>query len=156
MKTLKQICVCALLTALTGLVVCAIVLVRTATGTMAVIPGQIDVTRAALVGEIAAGRQDLIHQVADSRHDLLVRTERQAAALREGVLTEAGQIRQDADRRVGDTLARPDPAPATAPTPQAQSGVSGRTPTVASAIPSRAPTPRLPPRRTCARISNRS
>ena len=114
MKTLKQICVCALLTALTGLVVCAIVLVRTATGTMAVIPGQIDATRAALVGEIAAGRQDLIHQVADSRHDLLVRTERQAAALREGVLTEAGQIRQDADRRVGDTLARADTALATA------------------------------------------
>jgi len=103
MKTLQQICVCALLTALTGLVVCTIVLVRTASGTMAAIPAQIDVTRAALVGEIAA-----------ARHDLLVRTERQAAALRKGVLSEAGQIRRDADRRVGDTLALADTALATA------------------------------------------
>ena len=59
MKTLQQICVCALLTALTGLVVCAMVLVRTATGTLAAIPRQIDATRAALVGEIAAGRQEI-------------------------------------------------------------------------------------------------
>src|ERR1035438_7240032 len=114
MKTLQQICVCALLTALTGLVVCAIVLVRTATGTMAAIPGQINATRAALAAEIAAVRHDVIHQVADSRHDLLVRTERQAAALREGVLSEAGRLREDAGRRVGDTLARADTALATA------------------------------------------
>ncbi|MGA3016519.1 MAG: hypothetical protein ABSF62_05315 [Bryobacteraceae bacterium] len=114
MKTLQQICVCALLTALTGLVVCAIALVRTASGTVAAIPSQIDATRAALVGEIAAARHDVIHQVADSRHDLLVRTERQAAALREGVLSEAGRFRQDADRRVGDTLARADTALSTA------------------------------------------
>jgi ABC-type transporter Mla subunit MlaD len=114
MKTLQQICVCALLTALTGLVVCAMVLVRTATGTLAAIPRQMDATRAALVGEIATARHDVIHQVADSRHDLLMRTERQAAALREGVLTEAGRIRQTADRRVGDTLARADTALSTA------------------------------------------
>jgi hypothetical protein len=114
MKTLQQVCVCAFLTALTGLVVCAIVLVRTATGTVAAIPGQMDATRAALAGEIAAVRRDVIHQVADSRHDLLERTERQAASLREGVLTEAAQIRQDADRRVGDTLARADTALSTA------------------------------------------
>src|ERR1035441_6795216 len=114
MKTLQQICVCALLTALTGLVVCAIVLVRTATGTMAAIPGQMDATRAALAGEIAAARHDVIRQVADSRHDLLAGTERQAAALRQDLLGEAGRFRQDADRRVGDTLARADTALSTA------------------------------------------
>jgi len=114
MKTLQQICVCALLTALTGLVVCAVVLVRTVTGTVAAIPGQMDAARAMLAGEIQAARHDVIHQLTDSRHDLLARTERQAAALREGVLSEAGRIREDADRRVGDTLARADTALSTA------------------------------------------
>jgi hypothetical protein len=114
MKTLQQICVCALLSALTGLVMCAIVLVRTATGTVAAIPGQMDATRAALAAEIQAARHDVIRQVADSRHDLLERTERQAAALREGVLREAGRFREDAGRRVGDTLGRADTALSTA------------------------------------------
>jgi hypothetical protein len=114
MKTLQQICVCALLSALTGLAVCAIVLVRTATSTVAAIPAQVDVARVELLAEVAAARMDVIHQVADSRRDLLLRTERQAAALREGLLAEAGRIRETADRRVGDTLARADTALSTA------------------------------------------
>jgi hypothetical protein len=114
MKTFQQICVCALLTALTAFTVCAIVLVRTATATVAAIPGQLDATRAALAFQVAAARQDVLRQVADSRRDLFIRTERQTAALSQGLLTEAGQIRVAADRRIGDTLARADTAIATA------------------------------------------
>jgi ABC-type transporter Mla subunit MlaD len=89
-------------------------LVRTVTATVAVIPDEIRVTRAAFLGEVQAVHQDVIGQVACARRDLLERSERQIAALRQDVLAEVGQIRQTADRRLGDTLARADAALATA------------------------------------------
>jgi len=97
MKIIQQICVCVFLAALVGLVVCTIQLVRTATATVSALPGEVRATRAALVGEVQAARKDV-----------LARSERQVAALRKDVLAEAGEIRQTADRRVGDTLARAD------------------------------------------------
>jgi hypothetical protein len=103
MKTIRQIFVCALLAALTGLTVCAMVLVRAATATVSALPGEVDAARAALAGEVGAARKDV-----------LTRSERQVAALRKDVLAEVGEIRLDADRRVGDTLARADLALGTA------------------------------------------
>jgi hypothetical protein len=103
MRIACQIFVCALLAALTGLAVCAIVLVRAATATVSALPGEVRAARSALVGEVKAARQDV-----------LMRSERQVAALRKDVLAEAGEIRRDADRRVGDTLARADAALGTA------------------------------------------
>lgn len=113
MKTLQQICVCALLIALIALAVSAVVLVHTTTATIAAIPPQLDATRAALAIEIAAMRGAVLHEVAESRHDLLQRTDRQADELRTGLLGETGRIREAADRRMGDTLARADTAIAT-------------------------------------------
>jgi hypothetical protein len=103
MKTIRQILVCALLAALTGLAVCAMVLVRAATATVCALPGQVDAARAALVDEVGAARKDV-----------LLRSERQVAALRKDVMAEAGEIRRDADQRVGETLARADSALSTA------------------------------------------
>jgi hypothetical protein len=99
MKRVQQILVCALLAALTTLVVSAVLLVRTATAAVAALPAEVRFTRAALLAEVAAARLDA-----------LTRSERQIAALRKDVLAEAAQIRQTADRRVGDTLARADTA----------------------------------------------
>ena len=103
MKIIRQICVCALLAALTGLVVCAIQLVRAATATVSAVPGEVRATRAALVDEIQAARKDV-----------LGRSERQVVALRKDLMAEAGEIREAAGRRVGDTLARADEALETA------------------------------------------
>ena len=97
MKTILQICGCALLAALTGLVVCTIDLVRTATAAVSALPGEAIATRAALVDEVRAARKDV-----------LARSEQQVAALRKDVMAEAGEIRQTADRRVGDTLSKAD------------------------------------------------
>jgi hypothetical protein len=99
MRIIRQIFVCALLAALTGLVVCAMALVRAATATVSALPGEISATRAALVSQVQAARTDA-----------LARSERQVAALRRDVLAEVGEIRSAADRRVGDTLARADAA----------------------------------------------
>ena len=99
MKIILQICVCALLAASTGLVVCTIELVRSATVTVSALPAEVSATRAALVDEVRAARKDA-----------LVRSERQVAALRKDLMAEAGAIRETADRRVGDTLARADAA----------------------------------------------
>ena len=97
MKTILQICGCALLAALTSLVVFTIDFVRTATAAVSVLPGEVIATRSALVDEIRAARKDV-----------LARSERQVSALRKDVMAEAGEIRETADRRVGDTLARAD------------------------------------------------
>ena len=97
MKTILQICGCALLAALTGLVVCTIDLVRTATAAVSALTGEAIATRAALVDEVRAARKDV-----------LARSEQQVAALRKDVMAEAGEIRQTADRRVGDTLSKAD------------------------------------------------
>ena len=103
MQLIRQIFVCALLAALTALAVSTMLLVRAATATVAALPGEVDATRAALVGEVGAARKDL-----------LSRSERQVTALRKDVMAEAGEIRRDADQRVGDTLARADLALGTA------------------------------------------
>jgi ABC-type transporter Mla subunit MlaD len=99
MKIIRQICVCVLLAALTGLAVYTIQLVRAATATVSALPGEVKATRAALVNEVQAARKDV-----------LARSERQVTALRKDLLAEAGEIRVTADRRVGDTLARADAA----------------------------------------------
>jgi hypothetical protein len=99
MKIILQICVCAVLAALTGLVLSSIELVRTTTATVAAMPGEVRATRAALLDEVRAARKDV-----------LARSERQVAALRRDAMAEADQVRQTADRRVDDTLARADAA----------------------------------------------
>ncbi len=99
MKTILQICGCALLAALTFLVVFTIDFVRTATAAIAVLPGEAIATRAALVDEVRAARKDV-----------LARSERQVSALRKDLMAQAVEIRQTADRRVGDILARADAA----------------------------------------------
>jgi len=99
MKTVQQIFVCALLAALTALALAA---VRVVNG----IPDEIGATRAALIGEVEAARRDVNAQL----RNLTVRSERQVAALRSQTLAEVDQIRQTADRRLGDTLARADVA----------------------------------------------
>jgi phage-related protein len=97
MKTILQMFLCALLAALTGLVVSTIELVRATSATVSAIPGEIGETRAALLDEVRAARKDV-----------LVRSERQIADLRRDVLAQTGEIRETADRRVGDVLARAD------------------------------------------------
>ena len=103
MKTIQTICVCALLLASTGMAVCAIQLLQAATAAVAALPSEVSATRIMLGDQVRAARQDV-----------LVRTERQIAALRHDVMNEAGELRQTADRRMGDTLARADAALATA------------------------------------------
>ena len=110
MKTFQQILVCAFLAALTALVLCAILLLRAATATVAAIPGQLEATRRELVGVVEAARKDLTAQVESARQDVLTRSERQSAALRTDVMAEVAEIRKMADRRLGDTLARADTA----------------------------------------------
>jgi len=97
MKIIRQVCVCALLVALTGLVACAIQLVRVATAEVSALPEEVNAARAAVLCEVQAARQDV-----------LVRSERQVSALRKEMLAEADQIRVNADQRAGDTLARVD------------------------------------------------
>jgi ABC-type transporter Mla subunit MlaD len=110
MKTFQQILVCAFLSALTALVVCAILLLRAATATVAAIPREVEATRRELIGVVEAARKDLTAQVESARQDVLTRSERQSAAFRTEVMTEVAEIRKMADRRLGDTLARADTA----------------------------------------------
>ena len=110
MKTFQQILVCALLSALTALVVCTILLLRAATATVAAIPGEVQATRRELIGVVEAVRKDLTAQVETARQDVLARSERQSAAVRADVIAEVAEIRKMADRRLGDTLARADTA----------------------------------------------
>src|SRR5579883_2776305 len=102
----------ALLAALSGVAVQAILLLHAATEAARALPGavsgEIQTTRAVLVAEVAAARGDLTGQIEAARKDLLSRTEREIADLRTGVLVEVAQIRTTADRRVGDSLARVD------------------------------------------------
>ena len=99
MKTLQQVLSCALLAALTALAGYTAACVYTATQTIRAIPV-----------EIAATRAQLLQGFSAARRELLVRTERQVSALRAGALEEVSQIRETADRRIGDTLARADTA----------------------------------------------
>ena len=105
---------CALLAALTGVAIQAVLLLHAATQAARALPGavsgEIQTTRAVLVTQVAAARGDLTDQIEAAREDLLARTEREVADLRTGVLGEVAQIRTTADRRVGDSLARVDTA----------------------------------------------
>jgi len=110
MKTFQQILVCALLSALTALVVCTILLLRAATATVAAIPGEVQATRRELIGVVEAVRKDLTAQVEN-------RPPGCADALRAAVGGGSrGRNRRGcrdpemADRRLGDTLARADTA----------------------------------------------
>ncbi len=114
MQRLKLALTCALLAALTGVAVQAILLLHAATVATRALPGavtgELQVTRAAVMAEVRAARGDLAGQVEAARKDLLGRTERQVAALRKDAMGEVAQIRTTADRRMGDTLARVDVA----------------------------------------------
>jgi hypothetical protein len=113
MKTLQQMCVCALLAAMTALAVYAVLLVRAAEAAVAAVPGEIEATRAALVGEIRQTRADLNDQVLFVRQDLQ-RIEAEALGeVRAGRLDAVSAVKEvltTADRRLGDTLARVDTA----------------------------------------------
>jgi len=102
MKTVQGILVCALLAALTVLAISAIWVVNA-------VPGEIRATREALVGEVDLTRRNLNAQISG----LAIRSERQVAAFRRDTLAEVDEIRQTADRRLGDTLSRADTAWAT-------------------------------------------
>ena len=110
MKTVQQVLWCALLAALAAAAAYTILLLQAARTVVQAIPGEIECTREALAAEAAAARHDLNGQVGAARQDLLARTERQAAALRTDAMSEVGEIRRAADRRVGDTLDRVDAA----------------------------------------------
>ncbi len=97
MKTVQQVLLCALLTALTVLAGYTAILIHVTTLTVAAIPR-----------EIAETRSELLREARATRRDVLVRTERQMAAIRVDAVTQLAQIRETADRRVGDTLARAD------------------------------------------------
>lgn len=99
MKTMQQGLLCALLAALTALAGYTAMLIHTATQTMAAVPQEIAETRRALLAEVHA-----------SRVDVLMRSERQFAALRSDATAQISDIRETADRRIGDTLARVDSA----------------------------------------------
>jgi hypothetical protein len=102
MKTVQHVLVCVLLAALTALAVSATLLVRGATTAVAAVPVEIRELRGDLTGQVAAARRDLFS-----------RSDRQVTALRRDVMAETERLRETADRRVGDTLARADAALAT-------------------------------------------
>jgi ABC-type transporter Mla subunit MlaD len=102
------------LTALTGVAVQAILFLHAATVAARALPvavsAELQATRTSLVDEITGARADVTGQVEAAREDLLSRTDRQVSALRGDVMGEIAEIRDAADRRVGDTLARVDTA----------------------------------------------
>jgi hypothetical protein len=99
MKKLQQVLLCTLLTALTVLAGYTAMLIHAATLAVAAVPEQ-----------MTAARTELLQEARATRRDLLVRTERQVAGIRGDAVTQLSQIRETADRRVGDTLARADAA----------------------------------------------
>ena len=99
MKTVQQVLLCALLTALTALAGYTAMLIHAATVTVAAIPL-----------EIAQTRRELLQEARATRRDVLTRTERQVAAMRSDAVAQFSEFRETADRRVGDTLARADAA----------------------------------------------
>ena len=105
---------CALLAALTGVAVQAILLLHAATGAARALPVavslEIQATRAALVAEINATRADLINQVEAARKDLLGKADAQFSTIQSESFRQITEFRSMADRRLGDTLARADTA----------------------------------------------
>ena len=105
---------CALLAALTGVAVQAILLLHAATGAARALPVavslEIQATRAALVAEINATRADLSNQVEGARKDLLGKADAQFSTIQSESFRQITEFRSMADRRLGDTLARADTA----------------------------------------------
>jgi len=97
MQNLRNFFAATLFAALTAAAVCTCVLIRTATHAVRQVPI-----------EMEAARADLNRQLTATRRDLLVRADRQASAIRTDTLAEVDRIRETADRRIGDTLARAD------------------------------------------------
>lgn len=102
-QRLKLALSCALLAALTVMAVQAILLLQATTVAARGVP-------VAVSRELEKTRLGLLNRVAAARRDVLTRTERQVATLRVDVMTQVGQLRDTADRRVGDSLARVDTA----------------------------------------------
>jgi hypothetical protein len=105
---------CALLAALTGVAVQAILLLHAATGAARALPVAVSVairtTRTALVAEIDATRADLINQIEAARKDLLGKADAQLSTIQSESFRQITEFRSVADRRLGDTLARADTA----------------------------------------------
>ena len=103
---------CALLAALTGVAVQAVLLLHAATQATRALPVAVSVeiqaTRAALLAEIAATRVDLINQVEVARKDLLGKADAQLSTIQSESFRQITEFRSMADRRLGDTLARAD------------------------------------------------
>ena len=114
MQRLRLALSCALLAALTGVAVQAILLLHAATGAARALPVavslEIQATRAALVAEINATRADLINQVEAARTDLLGKTDSQFSTIQSESFRQITEFRSMADRRLGDTLERADTA----------------------------------------------
>jgi hypothetical protein len=108
----RNAAVVALLIASTALVVSLTCLVRVATVTIGAVPGEIQATRTVLVGQVVGARRDLNVLAEGTQDDL----NSQMTALRKETLAEVAEIRQTADRRIGDTLGRVDGALAHADT----------------------------------------
>jgi hypothetical protein len=114
MQRLKLALSCALLAAVTGVAVQAILLLHAATVAARALPGtvsaELQATRAALVAEINATRADLVHQVEAARQDLLGKADVQFSTIQSESFRQITEFRSMADRRLGDTLARADAA----------------------------------------------
>jgi len=114
MQRIKLALSCALLAALTGVAIQAILLLHAATGAARALPAavsaEMQATRTALVSEIDATRLDLAAQVEAARKDLLAKVDGQATALQANSFQQIADIRSVVDRRLGDTLARADTA----------------------------------------------
>jgi hypothetical protein len=114
MQRLRLALSCALLAALTGVAVQAILLLHAATRATRALPVavsvEIEATRAALVAEIAATRADLINQVEAARKDLLGKADAHLSTIQSESFRQITEFRSMADRRLGDTLARADTA----------------------------------------------
>ena len=103
MQRLRSALSCALLAALTGVAVQAILLLHAATGAARALP-------AAVSAEIDATRADLINQIEAARKDLLGKADAQLSTIQSESFRQITEFRSVADRRLGDTLARADTA----------------------------------------------
>jgi hypothetical protein len=105
---------CALLAAVTGVAVQAILLLHAATVATRALPVaasvEIQATRAALVAEMNTTRADLSNQVEAARKDLLGKADAQLSTIQSELFRQITEFRSVADRRLGDTLARADTA----------------------------------------------
>lgn len=105
-----HILACALLLALTVATVYAGLFLRAATVAVKALPRELQATRVSLIGAIGETRVDLSRQITATRRDVLSQSDRQLTALRTDVMSQADALRETADRRLGDSLARVDTA----------------------------------------------